>query len=498
MTTNDSSQPSAGAPRDFADTLPESVEGFTETKPGHPDLPPSAAYPQRPTPDSTSEVHDRSAIIGHDGRVAAGWALRFIVTVVALFIFFKLLSYVWVGLLPVVLAVLVSTVLWPVTRFLRRHKFPPALAAASTILLFFVVFVGVFAAMAPVIRNQGEDIVNQAIDGANQIAGWLRNNPFGFNTAELNLDELIQDGLTFLQDQSQNIATGVFTGLSAATSGVVTFVVMLIITFFMLKDGDKFLPMVRNYTGSNAGWHLSEALTRTWNTLSGFIKTQALVSFIDAVFIGVGLWILGVPLAFVLAVITFFAGFIPIVGAFSAGALAVIIALVTQGPTTAIFVLVLIVAVQQLEGNILQPILQSKAMNLHAAVVLLSVTVGSTLFGIIGAFLAVPVAATLSVWVRYHSEMVALRAGEITVDDIEIATSQGQTLSSREAFFAVRDHLKDLGVRKPKSGGSTAASKSADTEVADAAVEEDAINDPNGPTGGGEWLEQPYDKGGKG
>src|SRR5699024_9900930 len=168
----------------------------------------------------------------------------------------------------------------------------------------------------------------------------------------------------------------------------------------------------------------TEVLTRTWNTLAGFIRTQAIVSFVDAFFIGLGLVLLGVPLAFVLAVITFFAGFIPIVGAVTAGALAVIIALVSNGVTNALLVLLLIIAVQQLESNILQPFLQSKAMNMHAAVVLLSVTLGSTLFGIIGAFLAVPIAATLAVWFRYHSELVALRAGEITIDDIEIATAK--------------------------------------------------------------------------
>lgn len=490
MTPHNSSSPPDGsdaagtepspAPSDFADTLPDAVEGFTETQSpssDHPRSTPSASYPKRPAVDAAKEVYDRSAIIGHDGRVAAGWALRFIVTVVALYIFFKLLSYVWVGLLPVLLAILVSTVLWPMTRFLRRHKFPAALAAITTLLTFLVVIGGVFAAMAPVIRTQGQDIIDQAIAGANQINSWLHNNPFGINTADLNLDELLQDGLAFLQGQSQNIASGVFSGLSAASSVVVTLVVMMLITFFILKDGDEFLPMVRRYTGTTAGWHLSEVLTRTWNTLSGFIKTQALVSFIDAFFIGVGLWILGVPLAFVLAVITFFGGFIPIVGAFSAGALAVVIGLVTQGPTTAVIVLALIIAVQQLEGNILQPILQSKAMNLHAAVVLLSVTVGSTLFGIIGAFLAVPVAATLAVWMRYHSQMVALRAGEITVDDIEIATSAGQSLSSREAFHAVRDHLLAIGTRKPKGEGSTAASKAKDSEVAGEAVDNDPIFD---------------------
>ena len=185
----------------------------------------------------------------------------------------------------------------------------------------------------------------------------------------------------------------------------------------------------------------------SWNTLSGFIRTQAIVSMVDAVFIGLGLLFLGVPLWPVLAVVTFFAGFIPIVGAVSAGALAVIVALVSNGFMNAVFVLILIIAVQQLEGNVLSPVLQSQAMGLHAAVVLLAVAVGGTLFGIVGAFLAVPVAAVAAVWLRYWAEMVSLRSGEITADEISMATQQTQTMDSKETFLAVRDHMMRITKR---------------------------------------------------
>lgn len=499
---NDSTQPQRGSStsgtpargavdpasaQDFADTLPEIVEGHSEITQPQPS-------PQEAAAATSDEKYDRSVILGHDGRVLAGWSLRLIVIIAALYLLGKLLGTVWVGLFPVILAILLSTVLWPAVRFLRNHRFPAALAAIVTLLVSFGAIIGIFAAMAPTVRSQGTQLVDQARTGVNQISDWLQTGPFNLDLNNFNFDELINNATNFLRDQSGNIATGVFSGLSAATSVLVTLFVTFVITFFILKDGDKFLPMVRRYTGANAGWHLSEVLTRTWQTLSGFIQTQALVSFIDAFFIGLGLVILQVPMALILATITFFAGFIPIVGAVTAGALAVIIALVTQGATNALIVLAIILAVQQLEGNILSPVLQSKAMNLHAVIVLLSVTIGSTLFGIAGAFLAVPIAATLAVWIRYHSEMVSLRAGEITVDDIEIATARGQNLSSREAFNAVRDRLKQLAVRK-RAPGSTAASKVRDTDVATEAAEPDRIEDPHGPDGSGEWLDQPYDKG---
>lgn len=403
------------------------------------------------TPNDAPEVTDRAVFIGRDGRWAAGWALRFIIFVVAAFILGRILGFVWAGLLPILLALLVCTVLWPPVKFLRdKLRFPAALATVVTLVGFFAIFGGIFAAMAPIVRDQGAALVKQAQDGLNQLSDWVQGPPLNVDTSQF--DQVLNDITGFLQERSSQIASGVFTGLGAATSIVVTTVVMLVLTFFFLKDGDRFLPWMRGFTGSNAGWHLTEVMTRSWNTLAGFIRTQAIVSLVDAVFIGIGLVLLGVPLAFVLAVITFFAGFIPIVGAFTAGALAVIIALVSNGVTNALLVLLLIIAVQQIEGNILQPVLQSKAMNLHAAVVLLSVTLGSTLFGIVGAFLAVPIAAVAAVWFRYHSELVALRAGEITIDDIEIATAKGSNLTSWEAFTAVRERLvtmtPTLGRRK--------------------------------------------------
>ena len=160
---------------------------------------------------------------------------------------------------------------------------------------------------------------------------------------------------------------------------------------------------------------------RTWRrcrtspgtTLSEFIRQQALVGFIDAFFIGLGLWILGVPLVIPLAVLTFFGGFIPIIGAFVAGAFAVLIALVSKGFTTALIVLVIVILVQQIEGNVLQPIIQGRGFNLHAGVVILAVTAGSSLAGIIGAFLSVPIAALIAVIYRYIRDELDERSPEI-------------------------------------------------------------------------------------
>ncbi|PZU43762.1 MAG: hypothetical protein DI571_08355 [Arsenicicoccus sp.] len=173
-----------------------------------------------------------------------------------------------------------------------------------------------------------------------------------------------------------------------------------------------------------------------WTTLGGFIRTQAIVSAVDAVLIGIGLLVLQVPLALTLAVLTFIGGFIPIVGAVIAGGIAVLVALVTQGLTAALWVLGIVLAVQQIEGNVLQPMLQGRSMQMHPGIVLLAVAGGSTLFGIIGAFLAVPFAATFVVALRYLSEQVDLRSGDVGVDDIPFTTPEGYVAGAQAQYAA--------------------------------------------------------------
>ncbi|WP_342318532.1 AI-2E family transporter [Corynebacterium mayonis] len=414
-----------------------------------------------PTPaDAAQEMSsaqiDRGEIIAADGRTAAAWALRFIIIVAATALLLYLLKFVWVGILPTLLALIVSTVLWPPVRWLRsKLHAPPALATGGVLIAFFGILAGLISAMAPLVQAQGGELINQGREGITKVVEWAEQR---FDIGVIDSDrvqEAFDQAAEFIRGQSSSIASGVMSGLGIVASVGTTLVLTLILTFFFLKDGDRFLPWLRKYAGVKTGWHLTEVLMRSWNTLSGFIRTQAIVSAVDGIFIGIGLIILGIPLWPVLVMLTFFGGFIPIIGAFTAGVLAIAVALVSKGVVTALLVLGLVIIVQQVEGNVLQPILQSKAMGLHAAIVLLSVTVGGTLFGIIGAFLAVPVAAVIAVFFGYWAEMTALRAGEITADDIKIATQQSQTVDSRTAFSALRDHLRDMSIRR----GLTSATK---------------------------------------
>ncbi|MBX9922446.1 MAG: AI-2E family transporter [Mycolicibacterium frederiksbergense] len=352
----------------------------------------------------------RGAIFGTHLRSAATVSVQIVAVSALLWILAWVVGEMWVIILPVALAVVLCTVLWPPVRWMRAKGLPPAAAALTMLLVALAVIGGLIAAVAPAIVEQSTELAEQASAGVVQVRDWLGGPPLNISQAQLD------SAVTAINDQlnssSSQIASGVFTGVGAATSALVTVFTTIVVVFFLLKDGPQFIPWLRRSAGHPSAPHLAEVLQRIWTSLGGFIRTQALVSFVDAVLIGIGLVVLGVPLAYALAIVTFIGGFVPIVGAFVAGGLAVLIALVANGPVTALIVLGIIVAVQQLEGNVLQPWLQSKSMKLHAVIVLLAVTLGASTFGVIGAFLAVPVAAALAVIIRYYDEQVAERTGE--------------------------------------------------------------------------------------
>ncbi|WP_162529678.1 AI-2E family transporter [Nocardioides caldifontis] len=353
----------------------------------------------------------RERVIGQGLTWLAWWSIKWVAIAAGAVLLGLVIRETWTILLPIFLALILTSVLEPLSGLFERYtKFPPALAAAAALLTGIGVLVGSAVALAPSVVSQADDIAKDASSGLQELQEWVQRNEL---VTEAQIENGIQTAQERLTSSADAIAGGVLGGIGAVGSGVVTLVLTLLLTFFFLKDGRKFRPWVRSLTGPRAGPHVSEVLGRSWGTLGGFIRTQALVSLIDAVFIGIGLLVVGVPLAVPLAVLTFFGGFVPIVGAFVVGAIAVLVALVSVGWGGALVVLAIIVGVQQLEGNVLQPWLQSRVMQLHPVVVLLAVTLGSTLFGIVGAFLAVPVVAVFAVLLRYLNDVVTEQSAPV-------------------------------------------------------------------------------------
>ncbi|WP_432571554.1 AI-2E family transporter [Kineococcus sp. SYSU DK005] len=333
---------------------------------------------------------------------ASRWALRLLVLGVGVAGLLWLLGKGWSLLLPLLLAVLLSAILWPLAQVLRA-VLPRSIAALVAILILVAVVVGIFAALIPNVASQAGDVADSAVAGLEQVQGWVNGPPLNLGGEEIG--NLVDQGVNELQSNAQNIALGVVGGVgtvgASIGSGLVTFLLVLVLTFFCLSDGDRLLPWSRRWMDATTHHHATQLGTRVWATVRGYIMSQAAVALVDALFIGVGLWIIGVPFALPLAVAIFFAAFIPIVGAVVTGVLATLVALVTLGWVQALIVLGIVLLVQQLEGNVLQPLLVGKTLALHPAVVIGSVTIGGTLFGITGAFLAVPVAAIITVVLRY-------------------------------------------------------------------------------------------------
>jgi predicted PurR-regulated permease PerM len=343
-------------------------------------------------------------------RRVAVVAAQLLVIAALLAVLGYVLSRLWVVLLPVVLGLLLTTVLWPAVRYLRAHRWPPALAAAVVLLTFLALLVTLGVLVVPPVVGQVGALTSQATAGLEQVGRWLTGPPL--NLGEEQIGDAIDSVVNALQANAQNIAGYVVTGATSVGSGILNAVLALVLCFFFLKDGPRWMPWLAAQTGPRAGFHIAQLSEKSWRTLSDFIRQQALVGFIDAFFIGLGLWILGVPLVLPLSVLTFFAAFIPIIGAVVAGAFAVLIALVDDGLTTALIVLGIVLVVQQLEGNVLQPFIQGRGLSLHPAVVILAVTAGSSLAGIIGAFLAVPVAALIAVVYRYARDQLDGRGSD--------------------------------------------------------------------------------------
>ena len=213
--------------------------------------------------------------------------------------------------------------------------------------------------------------------------------PFGIDQQQI--DQWIASIQDFIT--SAQFGSGAIAGVSIVANFATGFVLLVVVLFFFLKDGPRMWEfLLRPFRGS-AEARARRIGDKTVSTLGAYVRGTASVAFVDAVGIGIGLWILQVPLALPLAVLVFLLAFIPIVGATLAGILAALVALVSNGLVNALFVVGVVVLVNQLEGNFLQPVLMGRSMKLHAFVILIALTVGTVLGGIVGAVLAVPITA---------------------------------------------------------------------------------------------------------
>ncbi|WP_055554500.1 AI-2E family transporter [Streptomyces sp. NBRC 110028] len=338
-------------------------------------------------------------------RASARISLESLLVLVMAAVLLWLLGRMWSVVWPLIVGLLLTTLTWPPARFLRGRGWPPALAASTVTVGFLLVAAGIVALIAVPVASQSGQLTDGVAAGIHEVRQWTAGPPLNIGDAQIS--EASDAAAARIQSGAGSMITTVVTGLSTVVDGVVTAVLALFLMFFFLKDGPRFLPWLTRQLPGRLATDIPVVAARGWDTLGAFVRSQALVGLLDAVLIGLGLWALGVPLVLPLAVLTFVSAFVPIVGALFAGAVAVLIALVSNGVTDALIALAIIVVVQQLEGNVFQPMIQSRGLGLHAAVVLLAVTLGGSLAGIVGSLLAVPVAALIAVVWNYLREQLS-------------------------------------------------------------------------------------------
>lgn len=294
---------------------------------------------------------------------------------------------------PLVLALFPAAVLGPATAVLRRHRVPPGLAALVTVLGGLALVAAVVAGLVPLVAAELPTLGESLGEGLTDLRRLLDRLPVQVPaTGEL------------LDRAAEQVGEAVGPAVQAATAVLETVVGVifgLVVLFFYLKDGDRIARALGGFVPSRVREDVSVVSARAWETVGSYFRGQLLIALVDAVLIGIGLVVLGVPLALPLAALVFFGALFPIVGAFVSGFVAVVVALAHGGPVLALAVLALIVVVQQLEGNVLQPYVLSKVVALHPLVVLVAITGGALTLGVLGAFLAVPVAASTARAVEY-------------------------------------------------------------------------------------------------
>jgi predicted PurR-regulated permease PerM len=293
-------------------------------------------------------------------------------------------------LVPVVLALFPATLLSPIADALCRRGVPPTVAALVTVVGALLVFLGILAGVIALVVAQIPELMESAAEGVRQIESLLASDPLGLGV------ERFSDVLEMAREQlgqAGDLAAQAVSAALVAFEFLAGLLLLLVALFFYLKDGRRLRDAIVSTAPRRRRPLVRASLDRAWTTLAGYIRGQVIVAAVDAVFIGAGLLILGVPLAVPLAVLVFFGAMFPIVGAVTTGALAVLVALADGGLTDALIVLAIVVAVQQLEGNVLEPFILGRAISLHPLVVLLAVTGGAVVLGILGAFLAVPLTA---------------------------------------------------------------------------------------------------------
>lgn len=324
--------------------------------------------------------------------IGAAYAWRLLVIAGAAVGVLWLVARLRLVVMALAVAVFVMQVLGPAVRWLRRRGVRPGLASALAVMSFVVFVVGAVSLVGLAVAGDVNDLGTTLTRAVDDIETWLvEDGPFEVSRADA---EGFRRGFAdAVRETFLSSGDGVVSAAILAAEGAVAVLVGLVVAFFGLKDGDRFVARMRTLLPEAHRPLASRIGARAWRTIGGYLRGAATLGAIEGAIVGITLALVGVDLAIAVAVLTFVAAFVPFVGAVVAGVVAVLVALVDSGTTAAVVVAVVMLVVQQIDNEVLAPVVYGRMLSLHPVVVLLAVAAGGALFGLAGTFVAVPLTA---------------------------------------------------------------------------------------------------------
>ncbi|MFF3158607.1 AI-2E family transporter [Streptomyces sp. NPDC057910] len=382
------------------------LEPADEHAPEHVPPPPSYAPAVSARPDPVDAVP-------WSMRVAAAVGWRLLVLAGSIYVLTQIISAVSLVVLAFVAALLITALLQPTVARLKRMGLPRGLATALTAISGFVIMglVGWFVVWQ--VMDNLDDLSSKVRAGIEELKRWALNSPF--HVTEDQINQIAKNLSDTIGANTNEITNAGLQGVTVLVEVLTGILLAMFSTLFLLYDGPKIWQWVLNLVPEAARPGVAGAGPKAWRTLTAYVRGTVIVALIDAICIGIGIYFLGVPMAVPLAVFIFLFAFIPLVGAVVSGALAVVVALVTDGVFNALMVLLVVLAVQQIEGHVLQPFILGRAVRVHPLAVVLSVAAGGLVGGIGGAVVAVPLVAvtnTVVGYLRKYSRENALRSAQ--------------------------------------------------------------------------------------
>ncbi|WP_142271424.1 AI-2E family transporter [Mycobacterium sp. AT1] len=383
-------------------------------------------------PKSLSLDPEADASVHPIVRKTAAWSWRLLIILGALVAVVWVVSHLEVIVVPVLLATMVTAMLLPLVDFLDRLGLPRGAAVAAVIVGSIVVVGGLLTF-----------VVSQFIQGApalvDQVTLSITNARNSLNTGLLShfsndqIKSATDTAIEALKNNQSKLTSGALSTAGTITEIVTGALLMLFTLIFLLQGGRHIFAFVTKIFPTNVRPRVRDASRAGFHSLIGYVRATFLVAFVDAVGIGTGLAIMGIPLALPLASLVFLGAFIPLVGAVLTGGLAVIVALIAKGWVYALITFGLIIAVQQLEAHVLQPLVMGRAVSLHPLAVVLAITAGGVTAGIVGALLAVPIVAVV------NSAMRVLLADDPAAEEAALAADVGPPIEGETDELSPKD-----------------------------------------------------------